>query len=157
MAQLIHDSFAGRLLRHLSGGKLFPFEEDKNPSLLKQFSIETGPSTEKMSPDAGRNAESAEEGNDAHLVGWYGPDDPEVRPPNRLFIKRKSDRPLEPAELVHFHQDRGHFSVVFPNVRRLCWLLNLYGRDPGSHEDLSCEPGRRYHWPHRFRPRLWTW
>lgn len=90
MSQLIHDSFFGRLLRYLSKGKLLPHEEAKNPELLKQFTTKPADnSSEKSSParppsDASTlnnsNGDLAEKGRDPNIVGWYGPDDPEVGP-----------------------------------------------------------------------------
>jgi hypothetical protein len=89
MSQLIHDSFFGRLLRYLSKGKLLPHEETKNPELLKRFTMgSANRSSEKSSPERpasdvstlnNSNGEIAEKGDDPNIVGWYGPDDPEVR------------------------------------------------------------------------------
>ncbi|KIX08897.1 uncharacterized protein Z518_03554 [Rhinocladiella mackenziei CBS 650.93] len=74
MAQLIRDSFFGRFLRYASRGKWLPFEEEKNPLLLKQFSIKTLP---EKSSQLANNETKAEEGDDIQLVGWYCPDDSE--------------------------------------------------------------------------------
>ncbi|ETI20214.1 hypothetical protein G647_08248 [Cladophialophora carrionii CBS 160.54] len=67
--QLVHDSFTGRFLRYISGGKFFPYEGDESPAVLKRFSVKEESPVE--------DAESAEEGKDPLLVDWYGPDDPE--------------------------------------------------------------------------------
>ncbi|KIX96881.1 uncharacterized protein Z520_07601 [Fonsecaea multimorphosa CBS 102226] len=86
MSQLIHDSFFGRLLRHLSKGKLLPHEETKNPALIEQFTAVSPAPVEKTSPERpASNAstlnpgdgELAEKGRDPNIVTWYGSDDPE--------------------------------------------------------------------------------
>jgi hypothetical protein len=71
MAQLLQGTFFGHFLHFASGGKLLPFEEQKNPSLLKQFSVESQ-SAENGTPGYGNNAENAEKGKDVQLVGWNG-------------------------------------------------------------------------------------
>jgi hypothetical protein len=72
--QLVHDSFTGRFVRYISRGRIFPYHGDHAPSVLKRFSAAEEGSDEVA-------AAAAEEGKDPLLVGWYGPDDPEVRLP----------------------------------------------------------------------------
>ncbi|EXJ62616.1 hypothetical protein A1O7_03054 [Cladophialophora yegresii CBS 114405] len=91
MAQLIHDSFFGPLVRYLSNGKLLPHEETRNPALLRPFIADpyNNPS-ERSLPEAPASdastsnhsdGELAEKGKDPLIVDWYGPDDP-VNPLN---------------------------------------------------------------------------
>lgn len=77
MAQLIHDSYFGQFLRFASGGKLLPYPEQTNPSLLKPYTVNGGSARDDAS-DSSANADKAEKGRDVHLVDWYGPQDPEV-------------------------------------------------------------------------------
>ena len=88
MSQLIQDFFFGRLMRHFSKEKLLPHEEAKHPQLLKQFMTSQGNNPSgKTSPERpasnvstinNGNGDIVENGKDSNIVGWYGPDDPEV-------------------------------------------------------------------------------
>ena len=91
MSQLIHDSLFGRVLRHLSHGRLFPFEEDRNPALLKHFTVETSSTGDKPSIHSS-DEEKAEKGRDENVVDWYGPDDPEVS--SSLLVLRADNNTL---------------------------------------------------------------
>jgi hypothetical protein len=99
MSQLIHDSFFGRLLRYLSKGRLLPHEEAKHPELWERFiTVPTKTASEKSSPERpgsdastvnNSDGELLEPGRDPNIVGWYGPDDPEVSS-TMLNCKRKN-------------------------------------------------------------------
>jgi MFS transporter, DHA1 family, multidrug resistance protein len=106
MTQLFRDSIFGQFLHLVSGGKLVPSEEQKNPSLWQRrvldgksaardkevgttnlaSSAESDKTVVVPSADGDDDAASegstsratAEKGVDPNLVDWYGPQDPEV-------------------------------------------------------------------------------
>lgn len=79
MSQLIRDSFFGRTLRYVSGARLNPFPEDVDPSLKHFFHSDEDASSQTSSQISDEEKRGANEGKNAYIVvGWYGPDDPEV-------------------------------------------------------------------------------
>jgi hypothetical protein len=102
MTQLVRDSIFGQFLHLVSGEKLLPSEEQKDPSLWrtrvvdeksrvrnrKEGKTSIASSTESSKtmivPDDDANEATSntranvEKGTDLSLVDWYGPLDPEV-------------------------------------------------------------------------------
>jgi MFS transporter, DHA1 family, multidrug resistance protein len=102
MTQLVRDSIFGQFLHFVSGEKLLPSEEQKDPSLWQTRVVdeksrvrnrEEGPTSLASSTESSKTTvvpdddaseatsnsrANAEKGTDPHLVDWYGPLDPEV-------------------------------------------------------------------------------
>lgn len=107
MADLLRDTGFGQIARLLSGNKLFPFPDEVNPSLWKNFASRATSSSlppqsshsekgesekshdvesaaqQQPTPDENHSHPLADTGNgedqDVFLVNWYDADDPEVR------------------------------------------------------------------------------
>ena len=62
----MRDTVFGRLLHLASGGRLFRWEEEKDPTILERY-LDKQNHSQSQSPD--RNS-LGEEGKDNYLVGW---------------------------------------------------------------------------------------
>lgn len=83
MAVQLRETQLGVLLRLLSGNRLLQYPDELDPSLAKTFQRDsTDPETALKASE--QNEEpvkangGAEDRNEVYLVGWYGPNDPEV-------------------------------------------------------------------------------
>ena len=105
MTQLVRDSIFGQFLHLVSGGKLLPSEEQKDPSLWQTRVLDeksVGRNRQECNTSSASSTESsktivvpgeeeeankatassradAEKGADHDSVDWYGPQDPEVK------------------------------------------------------------------------------
>ena len=101
MQSHLQSTMFGQLVRFLSGGKLFQYPDEIDPFLWER-AVET--ETREHNTVAEQSAKEAQgctaigeqiggdDGQRILLVGWYGPDDPEVSP---LFLPLCSYSPQD--------------------------------------------------------------
>lgn len=80
---LIRDSAFGQIVRLVSKGRIFPYAEEKDASLLEKYVNEEktrdyARRSEERASSEGSESEDPEKGRDKRVIDWYGPDDPEV-------------------------------------------------------------------------------
>lgn len=84
MTTQIRDAQFGRLVRLLSRRKAFQYPDEIDPSIRKSAARRGDVVSRSEEKDAEPNSdgtasgERLDQGEDIHLVGWYGENDPEV-------------------------------------------------------------------------------
>ena len=92
------------------------------------------------------------EKKDTQLVGWYGPDDPDVR---ALFLCAVLHPELtclaEPSELEPCKEGMGTIPDVLLHLRNLHRLLHIHGGYLRCSGEVRRQRGRRHTWAHGLR------
>ena len=149
MAWQLRSTIFGQAMRLLSGRKFFRYADEIDPSLWKkavqlytneQRSI-VADITNKEAPDGYENPSPQSQARqtdrekfgkqDILVVGWYGPDDPEVRFSVLLLLcclKLIYYFTPESTKLAHIFEAHDHWPVVSAQFRCLPWQLYLYAR-----------------------------
>lgn len=75
MQDLLRETIFGRIVHLVSGGKLFPPAEQRDPSRLQRYIVTKSGSTSESSVSASSNVplvekRNPEKGNDYELVDW---------------------------------------------------------------------------------------
>lgn len=83
MAVQLRETQLGGLLRLLSGNRLLQYPDELDPGLAKTFQRDSiNPQTDlkaiEQNEEPVKGNDGAEDRNDVCLIGWYGPNDPEV-------------------------------------------------------------------------------
>ena len=77
MSTQLRDTNFGYLIRLVSRRRLLRYPDEIDPSLWKLATQRPSESTGSQK-DAREGAVTGDDGEEVYLVGWYGPDDPEV-------------------------------------------------------------------------------
>jgi hypothetical protein len=167
MATQIRDTQFGHIVRFLSVATTFKYPDEVNPNLYtspEQHAASSASSEKHRTPDeAGDDCERLgddPEGkpDDDHLVDWYGPLDPEVRPESALQSKAPNiDVFAEPAELVIRLETTHHRTNMLDELYLLHRKLDLRTRRTQHHERIWSERDRSHTWIISILTRIRYW
>lgn len=148
MYDTIRETVFGRIVNVTSGGKFFPPEEQRDPSLLQRYTVIKSPSASDPSIQTGTEARvhDTEKGSDYQLVDWND-NDPEVC--NTSIGKNSfSLLVVESQELVDTQKVLCHFPDLPLNDFGIHRIGNIYCRARGSNTRIPCQRDSSSAWPY---------